>query len=262
MPRFNDDPDNKEFNRRSDSDFDYDANARVMQRLTSPKSVTDRFKEFLTNLKEIPGPEADFRFLDVSQSTNSERIECANFMIDMIISTPTKINIEVSANVYEAVVQYPVLDTSVVSFPSHVTKLCVTKLNALYRALDLDWPKIENLGRFFGYLYNQSPMGTSNVKLWFTKVNACGDDLLDEAIDSYFFVMQMVAETLKERDEAFFRSQLCLFLDTPLEEEMFVQFNQWLIELDRGEDNGSFFSSDSDSASSDEHSEMVAFTKR
>ena len=168
-----------------------------MERLTSRKSVTDRFKEIFTNLKENPGPETDLRFLVVSQSTDSERIECANFMIDMILSTPTKI--EICVNVCVLVVLYPELYTSHVSFPSHVTKLCMVKLEELFNVSKFDWTEIENLGRFFGYLYIQYP-GSNIIKFWILKIQVYAILLVKEAIKPYFVVMHMIAETLKKRD--------------------------------------------------------------
>ena len=168
-----------------------------MEQLTSPKSVTDRFKEFLTNLKEIPGPDTDLRFLVVSQSTDSERIECANFMIDMILSTPTMI--ESYVNVCVVVGQYPVFGTTQVNFPSHVTKLCMVKMEELFNVLKFDWKEIENLGRFFGHLYNMHPVSTY-VQFWFVKIKVYVILRVKEAINSYLAVMHMIADTVKKHD--------------------------------------------------------------
>ena len=249
-PRFNYDPDTKEFTLGSATDFDYDVNARVMQRLTTRKSVTDRFKEFLTNLKKIPGPKTDLKFLDVSQSTDSERNECANLMIDMIFSTPTKI--EICANVYKVVVQYPVLATSHVSFPSHVTKLCLTKFKDSFNVskwFEIDWPKVESIGKFFGHLYNQSPEGTSNMKFWFEKVAMFVPLRYQNAIDAFFLLMQMTADTLKKRDEAFFRIQVALLFDNALEQKIIQQCGSWWYDLNEASILDSDSSSDNDSSS-------------
>ena len=187
-----------------------------MERLISRKSVTDRFKEILTNLKENPGPETDLRFLVVSQSTDSERIECANFMIDMILSTPTKI--EVYVNVCVVVMLYPELYTSHVSFPYHVTELCVTKLEELFNVSKFDWKKIENLGRFFGYFYIQYP-GSNYVQFWFEKIQVYAILLVKEAIKPYFVVMHMIAETVKKHDSELY--QLYQEITTMIEDSGF-----------------------------------------
>ena len=201
MPRFNDDPDTIEFTLASDSDSDFDDDARVMERLTSPKSVTDRFKEFLTSLKEIPGPDTNLKFLDVSQSTDSERIECANFLIEMILSTPTMI--ESYVNVCVVVGQYPVFGTTQVNFPSHVTKLCMVKMEELFNVSKFDWKEIENLGRFFGYLYIMHPVSTY-IKFWLEKIQVYVVLHVKEAINSYFAVMHMIADTVKKHDREFY----------------------------------------------------------